>query len=330
MYDGDRPTALCHTKFTAGSCNWGGLGPNRQTQRELVVDQVAQDINYEALNDEELDALERKIAAKYIQKSTLGIVVWGFSNTLIWLSLWPLVIFGIVPIWAAFPVAVINVCAAYLPSHDAQHSIIAREGQKLRWLNELLGHVSLVPFAQAFRYLRFTHFEHHSHTNNPELDPDFDVHAENRRAYFKNALMRKQPASSARKDLYANALERTNQSYAAVDAVVIRSVYTLILFFAAYNGYAIEAALLWWLPLHIADIYIPYYLSWKPHHPGQEQGRYKDTYAFKSHMGNIFSSGMQFHVVHHLYPRIPLMHTPAAFKEMRPILLRRGCDLHGM
>ena len=77
-------------------------------------------------------------------------------------------------------------------------------------------------------------------------------------------------------------------------------------------------------------IYILYYLSWRPHHPGQEQGRYKDTTAFKSHMGNIFSSGMQFHVVHHLYPRIPLMQTPAAFREMRPLLLRRGCDLHGM
>ena len=115
-----------------------------------------------------------------------------------------------------------------------------------------------------------------------------------------------------------------------VDAIAIRTVYTLVLFVAACSGYAIEAALLWWLPLHIADIYIPYYLSWKPHHPGTDQGRYKDTEAFKSTFGNLVSSGMQYHVVHHLYPRIPLMHTPAAFREMRPILLRRGCDLRGM
>jgi beta-carotene hydroxylase len=236
----------------------------------------------------------------------------------------------ILPIWAAFPIAVVNVCAAYLPSHDAQHSIIAREGHKLRWLNELLGHVSLIPFAQAFRYLRYTHFEHHAHTNNPNLDPDFDVHAEDRRAYFKNALMRKQPVGREGNDLYYASLERTDNAHVAVDAIAIRSLYTLVLFVAACTGYAIEAALLWWLPLHIADIYIPYYLSWKPHHPGENQGRYKDTEAFKSTLGNLLSSGMQYHVVHHLYPRIPLMHTPAAFREMRPILQRRGCDLRGM
>ena len=31
-----------------------------------------------------------------------------------------------------------------------KHSIIARRGQPLRWLNELLGHVSLIPFANTF------------------------------------------------------------------------------------------------------------------------------------------------------------------------------------
>jgi beta-carotene hydroxylase len=294
------------------------------------MDQVTQTMNWDELNPQQLDAMERKIAAKYIQKFPLGVIIWGFANTTIWLALWPLVIMDILPIWAAFPIAIVNVCAAYLPSHDAQHSIIAREGHKLRWLNELLGHVSLIPFAQAFRYLRYTHFEHHAHTNNPNLDPDFDVHAENRRAYFKNALMRKQPVGRKAKDLYYASLERTDNAHVAVDAIAIRSLYTLVLFVAACSGYAIEAALLWWLPLHIADIYIPYYLSWKPHHPGENQGRYKDTEAFKSTLGNLLSSGMQYHVVHHLYPRIPLMHTPAAFREMRPILRRRGCDLRGM
>jgi beta-carotene hydroxylase len=36
---------------------------------------------------------------------------------------------------------------------------------------------------------------------------------------------------------------------------------------------------------------------------------------------------MQFHIIHHLYPTIPLMQTPAAYWELKPILQRRGCDL---
>ena len=142
--------------------------------------------------------------------------------------------------------------------------------------------------------------------------------------------MRKQPIKSAGKDLYYESLQRTGNSHVGVDAIAIRASYTLVLFISACSGYAIEAALLWWLPLHIADIYIPYYLSWKPHHPGTDQGRYSDTAAFKSTLGNAVSSCMQYHVTHHLYPRIPLMHTPAAFREMRPILIKRGCDLRGM
>ena len=57
------------------------------------------------------------------------------------------------------------------------------------------------------------------------------------------------------------------------------------------------------------------------------RGRYRDTRAFKSRLGNMFSMGMQYHIVHHLYPRIPLVLTPAAYRDLRPILEKRNCDL---
>jgi beta-carotene hydroxylase len=80
----------------------------------------------------------------------------------------------------------------------------------------------------------------------------------------------------------------------------------------------------------LALTYISFYLSWAPHHPGVGKGRYKDTRAFKSRMGNIWSSGMQYHIVHHLYPTIPLNKTPAASRALRPILAERGCNLDYM
>ena len=33
------------------------------------------------------------------------------------------------------------------------------------------------------------------------------------------------------------------------------------------------------------------------------------------------------HIVHHLHPYIPLNHTPAAYRQMRPILKQRGCEI---
>jgi beta-carotene hydroxylase len=280
----------------------------------------------ETNNAIDLDAAERQIAAKYMRMVPWGAVAWAFTNLAVWLSLWPLVLLDIMPLWLGFIIASINVSLSYLPSHEAQHSIIARRGQPLRWLNELVGHLSVIPLVQPYRVLRATHMEHHAHTNNPQLDPDYSVHAPSDFAFLTNSIKRRQPGADADK-AYADALQRTNKGHVLIDAVVYNLVYLGFLFAMAWGGYALEAALLWWLPRHIGLTYIQYYLSWAPHHPGHAQGRYRDTRGFKSRLGNLLSLGMQYHIVHHLYPHIPLSKTPAAYRELKPILQQRGCDL---
>ncbi|MEM8934132.1 MAG: fatty acid desaturase [Acidobacteriota bacterium] len=49
--------------------------------------------------------------------------------------------------------------------------------------------------------------------------------------------------------------------------------------------------------------------------------------AQRARLGNLGSMGMQFHVIHHLYPRIPLDRTPAAYWELKPIIERLGSDV---
>ena len=219
-----------------------------------------------------------------------------------------------------------NVLLSYLPSHDAQHNIIAGKGKPLRWLNELVGHMSTIPMVAPYRVLRATHMEHHKHTNHEEYDCDIDLDAESTADFFLQWLKNRQPGSK-RNSAYPHSLKRTGQGQLIMDAVLMQSAYLVIMFVLAWSGHAIEAAFLWWIPRMIADTYLLYYLGWAPHHPGLEQGRYRDTRAFKSRMGNIMSMGMQYHLIHHLYPRIPLVLTPAAYRELKPILERRGCDL---
>jgi len=289
------------------------------------------DADWDKLTDGELDILERKIASKYMHIIPWGAVAWGLGNCLVWLSLWPLVLMDIVSIWLAAPIATLNVMLAYLPSHEAQHNIIARQGHPLRWLNELVGHVSVIPFGIPFRLLRHTHMEHHAHANHPELDPDYRVSnmGSNDWQFYKNTILGRQPASKDN-DAYPQALVRTGKSHVMLDALACNVIYLSVLFTMAWTGHAIEAALLWWLPKQITITYVNYYLSWMPHQPAEHQGRYKDTLPFKSMLGNIGSMGMQYHAVHHLYPRIPLSLTPAAFRELRPILIRKGMDTRGL
>ena len=147
--------------------------------------------------------------------------------------------------------------------------------------------------------------EHHQHTNHPEKDCDIDLHAKSGVDFLRQTLIHHQP-DSRRNKAYPECLERTGQSHLMLDAVLMNSAYLVFMFVMAWAGYAIEMALLWWLPKLLGETYLTYYLAWAPHHPGDEQGRYRDTRAFKSRFGNLISMGMQFHIIHHLYPRIPL------------------------
>jgi beta-carotene hydroxylase len=88
-----------------------------------------------------------------------------------------------------------------------------------------------------------------------------------------------------------------------------------------WNGLALETLLLWWIPGQIAAIYTPVTLSWAPHHPMQETGRYRDTRSWKSPVGTLLSAGMEYHIVHHLFPSIPLNKTPAAYRALKPLMV---------
>lgn len=283
--------------------------------------------DFATLSDAELMRLEREVAARHLDKFPYFAVIWAFSNLACWLALWPLVLMGVLPLWAALPIATLNVILSYLPSHEAQHDIIARPGHKLRWLNELVGHASLIPLMLPYRVARLTHLEHHKHTNHPELDPDYYVHAPSAWAHFWKSIKTRQPRAKGVNDSYISALQRIGRPEVALDAILYELIFFSILFACAWSGFAIEAALLWWLPRHIALAYIRHYLSWAPHHPATEMGRYKDTASFRAILGNIGSLGMQYHVVHHLHPRIPLYRTPRAYWEMRDIIEARGGDV---
>ncbi len=294
------------------------MGVNAQSV--ILPDDLSQ------LSDAELRRLELKIARKHSGMFPWGAVAWAFGNLAVWLSLWPLVFTGLLPLWAAFPIATINLALVYLPTHEAQHDIIARPGTKLRWLNELVGHATSWMMITPFEVFRVTHLDHHRHTNDPEKDVDITSMAPGPWSAIWAAIKARQPNAKRSAD-YVAALARNGRE----DLILLSLIYKLgfigILGTLAWNGYALEALFLWWLPYQIAITYIIFFLSWAPHHPGNESGRYRNTRSWRSAVGNIGSMGMQFHIVHHLHPYIPLYRTPAAYREMRPILEARGCRL---
>ena len=286
-----------------------------------------------ALSQEERTALaqeERAIARKYVGGVPWIIVAWGLGNFALWVSLWPLTMMGIMPLWAAFIISTLSIGLCYLPSHDAQHSIIARKGEPLRWLNEMVGHLCIIPLVLPYKIAWITHQAHHNHTNDPELDPDYVMKADSWMGAIMASIRARQPAIEANYSTSSLDSRDPETPVAVYQGLALKVFYFVTLAVLAWSGFALEALFIWWLPRQIARTYIQLILSWAPHTPMEEKGRYRTTRAWKYWMGNLGAWGMEYHIIHHLHPTIPLNKTPAAYRELRPILIKRGIRIDGL
>jgi beta-carotene hydroxylase len=272
---------------------------------------------------------ERAIVQKYIGGFPWLMVTWGLGGFLLWLSLWPLASSGQIPVWLGCIIASIILSGCYLPTHEAQHGNIGRPNTSLRWLNELVGHVSVFPTIFPYRLHRAIHLKHHAHSNDIDRDPDMYMRADSIWGAAKNAWLSKQPGHTGA--LADNVLaENPNKDRLVLEALLVTRLAWVLMVVLAWSGFALEVLMLWWIPRQIAGIYTPVTLSWAPHHPMKETGRYRDTRGWRSPVGTILSSGMEYHLVHHLFPSIPLNKTPAAYRELKPLLEAEGASLNGL
>jgi beta-carotene hydroxylase len=288
------------------------------------------DVDLESGRRGHLRRREREIASKYMGGPMWMYPAFALGGFALWMSLFPLAMAGIMPLWVGCLISTALATGGYVTSHEAMHSNIARKGEKLRWLNELTGQVSTVPLIFPFSMARIMHLQHHYHCNDPQRDPDYPDEAPNAWQAIIKTWLNRQPRNGGSIHHYKRILAELDSPEArrAQRDTVIQQLGAMAFFFAmAWNGYALVVAAIWWLPRHVALSYIRFYLSWAPHHPRTEQGRYANTVLFKSRLGHILSMGMESHLVHHLYPGIPNHRTRAAYFEMREVLALRGVDV---
>ena len=274
---------------------------------------------------------EQEIARQFMGGPIWPYALAAWGGFALWVSLFPLTMLDIVPLWLAFIVSCVLATGGYVTSHEAMHSNLGRPGSKTRWINEWVGQVSTIPIVFPFSMARLMHLEHHYHCNDPEKDPDYNDEAPNALMAWYKTWYNRQPGVDGSIHAYKRVLKEMGTPEAdrsLKETMVLQLFFMAVLFGMAWSGYALEAALVWWLPRHIGLSYIRFYLSWAPHHPrAGRTGRYENTYVFKSRLGHVMSMGMETHIAHHLYPNIPNHRTRAAYIALKPILEARGVDI---
>ena len=153
----------------------------------------------------------------------------------------------------------------------------------------------MLPILVPYRLHRAIHLKHHAHANDPDRDPDIYMRSENLLQAIYKAWLSKQPGKAAgiQPDVLADS---PNKDRLLVEGMLVNTAVWTVMAVLAWSGFALEVLLLWWLPRQVAGIYLPVTLSWAPHHPMKETGRYRDTRAWKSPVGTLLSAGMEYHV----------------------------------
>lgn len=262
---------------------------------------------------------EKAIAKSFSQRFQWEMILIGLGQAAIWLSLWPLVLNGIIDLWVGFLIAILCACFAYLPSHEAQHGNYSRGNPKLRWLDGFVGHITLITLIYPYHLLRITHMKHHAYTNDPEKDPDYlNAHAGSVLKVIKNSLDGSSVDYGKYLEVFSTDKAFVNSFEKAIPIALLYRFTLLVLVII----FPLETLLLWWLPAKIGTVYTTVFFAYFPH-LGTSTGRYKDTRFWSHWMPRYINHSMQLHFIHHLHPSIGHYDEPKAIEALKPFLIAR-------
>ena len=263
---------------------------------------------------------EKAIAKSFSQRFQWEMMLIGLGQAAIWLSLWPLVLNGFLDLWAGFLIASLCACFAYLPSHEAQHGNYSRGNPKLRWLDSLVGHITLVTLKFPYHILRITHMKHHAYTNDQKKDPDYiNAHNTSVLKVIKNVLDGSTLQFDKYLDVFASDKAFVNSFHQAIPIALFYKLAPLVLVII----FPFETLLLWWLPAKVGSVYTTVFFSYYPH-LGTSTGRYMNTRFWSHWMPRYLNHSMQLHFIHHLHPNIGHFDEPKAIEALKPFLIARN------
>lgn len=233
-------------------------------------------------------------------------------------GVWWAVLGGRLGIALAVPIQALLAYVAFTPMHEASHGNVAGNRTERRWIDTAVGWASGVLLWAPYPAFKHLHLKHHAHTNDPERDPDFFV-AGSRPAlvvlrcfsilpvYYWEFLVG--PSSRAR------GFQRERpRVLAAIGAFVAAAVFLSLL------GLGREVLLLWFVPAWLASGFLAFAFDWLPHHPHDVQERYRDTRVIVFPGLQLVLLWQNYHLIHHLYPRVPFYRYAQCFRAVRGVL----------
>jgi len=232
----------------------------------------------------------------------------------------------------SYPVATL-ICsylafASFTVMHDAGHGSIFKMGSRFKPIESLIGWIASIPMVIVpYRIFQKIHDRHHAFTNDPERDPDY---IPEQKTWFRLLL-----------SLYYTPIKYHVMSLTSLRKIkVIRNTYASsiaymiglygVLIALAVNGYVLEVMCFALIPVGVALFFLVMFFDYVPHHPHKSLGRYQNTRIFEGRVLNVLLLGQNYHLIHHLYPRLPWYQYEGVYKNILPELERNGAPIESV
>lgn len=235
-----------------------------------------------------------------------------------------LTIQGVVPDWLGFILNTYLLISCFTPLHESVHDNISLPNGRLPWLNNVLGFISGGLLFLPFHLFTFIHISHHRFANSDQ-DPDFWLHSKS----YTEAISKCVTAIPHYLLRYWQAYS-VSVKIARRNAIGLFSTFSIFMLpvFITSQGYLSPLLLLWVGPAILA-VGLLTFLHWTLHRPYSRRGRFHDANViwapgFFGKFLNFIYQMQNYHLVHHLFPRIPFYLQIEAFNELEQTITLKG------
>ena len=217
-------------------------------------------------------------------------------------------LWGAVPAWAALALGVLARYLAFTVMHEASHRVAHRS----RPVNEFLGWPTGLALTVTLPMFRSCHTKHHSYTNQPAIDPDFDV---GRSPRWLRPLWLISPLWTYRARYFGLGWAKTDRDRRTQIAVDVAIVAMIIA--ALATGHAVDLLVVFVVPLFVSLALLTLAFDLLPHLPYDSTERFHDTRALPSRTLNVLFLGQNYHLIHHLWNSVPWYKYQRVYAETR-------------
>ena len=258
---------------------------------------------------------------------------WGTVGLFVFeVSLWAVsgygAIVGLWPIWVSFLLSTAAIYMNYTPHHEAIHGNIAGANRNLIWLNDTIGTITGLIFFHGFTMHRITHLTHHAYTNDPVKDPDHWAHGK-----FSWMVIIRCLSILVPHEIFGWRIARkaANGRVTMARSVVEHTISYGAMLVLVFTGHWDAALFAFILPAIVSSGILAFTFDWLVHHPHQnpvtDRYRTSNVYLFPEPAHTVLTVlyiWQNYHIIHHLYPRVPFYRYTGIFDQIRPLLIARG------